>query len=227
MTQHHRKCITALGTAALALAAHGAWAQQMYRHVAPDGRVSYSDQPPVASSSSPATAGSARPGTAGATSAASAALPYELQQTASRYPVVLYTDKDCAPCAAARTMLNQRGIPFTERTVSTNQDTQALQRISGESSLPFATIGAQQLKGYAEIEWAQYLDAAGYPKTSQLPPGYRQTAASPLVAVQAAPAANTSPAATAAPTQPARPTPLVRPGSDSVAPRTSPSNIQF
>ena len=55
MTRHHRMCFSALGTVALALAAHGAWAQQMYRHVAPDGRVSYSDQPPVASSSSPAT----------------------------------------------------------------------------------------------------------------------------------------------------------------------------
>ena len=221
MTRHHRTYFSALGTVALALAAHGAWAQQMYRHVGPDGRVSYSDQPPAADSAGQATAGSARTGTAAAAGTASAGLPYELRQTASRYPVVLYTDKDCAPCASARTMLNQRGIPFTERTVSTNEDTQALVRISGESSLPFATIGAQQLKGYAELEWTKYLDAAGYPKTSQLPPGYRQASASPLVAVQAAPAANPAPAA------PARPVAPARPGSDSVAPRTSPSGIQF
>jgi len=221
MTRHHRMIFSALGTVALALAAHGAWAQQMYRQVSPDGRVTYSDQPPAASSASPAAAGSTRPGTA---TTAGAGLPYELRQTASRYPVVLYTDKDCAPCASARTLLNQRGIPFTERTVNTNEDTQALLRISGESSLPFATIGAQQLKGYAEAEWVQYLDAAGYPKTSQLPPGYRQAPASPLVAVQAAPTANTTPAATAAPARPAAPT---GPGSDSVAPRTSPSGIQF
>jgi len=218
MTRHHRMCFSALGTVALALAAHGAWAQQMYRHVGPDGRVSYSDQPPATGSASPsaATTGTARSGPA----SAGAGLPYELRQTASRYPVVLYTDKDCAPCASARTMLNQRGIPFTERTVSTNEDTQALVRISGESSLPFATIGSQQMKGYSEAEWVQYLDAAGYPKTSQLPPGYRQAPASPLVAVQAAPVAPS------APTRPAAaPAPL--PGSDTVAPRVSPSGIQF
>ena len=219
MTQHHRMYFSALGTVALALAAHGAWAQQMYRHVGPDGRVSYSDQPPATGSASPsaATTGTDRSGPA----SAGAGLPYELRQTASRYPVVLYTDKDCVPCASARTMLNQRGIPFTERTVNTHEDAQALVRISGESSLPFATIGAQQLKGYAELEWTKYLDAAGYPKTSQLPPGYRQASASPLVAVQAAPAANPAPAA------PARPVAPARPGSDSVAPRTSPSGIQF
>ena len=112
MTRQYRLTLSALGTVALALAAHGAWAQQMYRHVGPDGRVSYSDQPPAADSAGQATAGSARTGTAAAAGTASAGLPYELRQTASRYPVGLYTDKDCAPCASARTMLNQRGVPL-------------------------------------------------------------------------------------------------------------------
>ncbi len=219
MTPRHRTRLHVLGTIALALATHSAWAQQMYRHVGPDGRVSYSDQPPAAGSASPAAATTGTAARSGPASAG-AGLPYELRQTASRYPVVLYTGKDCAPCASARAMLSQRGIPFTERTVNTNEDTQALTRISGESSLPFATIGSQQMKGYAEAEWVQYLDAAGYPKTSQLPPGYRQPSAAPLVAVQAAPAANPAPARPAA-----APAPL--PGSDTVAPRVSPSGIQF
>ena len=43
-------------------------------------------------------------------------------------------------------------------------------------ALPFLTIGGQQLKGFSEVEWSQFLDAAGYPKTSQLPASYRQPA---------------------------------------------------
>ncbi|MEI7553371.1 MAG: NrdH-redoxin, partial [Verrucomicrobiota bacterium] len=33
-------------------------------------------------------------------------------------------------------------------------------------------------------EWTQYLDAAGYPKTSLLPPTYKNVAPTPLVALQ-------------------------------------------
>ena len=77
-------------------------------------------------------------------------------------------------------MLVSRGIPFTEKTINTDEDTNALQRISGGTSLPFGTIGQQQLTGYTEREWTQYLDAAGYPAKSQLPPNYRRPAASPL-----------------------------------------------
>jgi hypothetical protein len=71
---------------------------------------------------------------------------------------------------------------------------QALQRLSGDGSLPFATIGSQQLKGFSDSEWTQFLDAAGYPKSSALPPGYRQAPATPLVSA-AAPAAAPRPAA--------------------------------
>jgi hypothetical protein len=49
----------------------------------------------------------------------------------------------------------------------------ALQRLSSQNSLPLLTIGTQQLKGFGDTEWSQYLDAAGYPKSnSQLPAGY-------------------------------------------------------
>jgi hypothetical protein len=84
-------------------------------------------------------------------------------------------------------MLSGRGIPFTERTVTTPEDSDYLQRLTGENSLPMLSIGGQRLKGYAESEWLQYLDAAGYPKTSVLPAGYRNPPPAPMVAVQKAP----------------------------------------
>ena len=215
MTASPRSSCTLAAALALALLAQSTWAQQLYRQVGPDGRVSYSDQPPAASSVGTTT--SAGPG-----AASSAALPYELRQVAARYPVVLYTSKDCAPCAPARNLLAQRGIPFAERSVDTFEDNQALLRLSGANSLPLLTIGNQQLKGFSEAEWGQYLTAAGYPKSSQLPAGYRQAPATPLVAQQAAPAASPAPAAV-----PPRAAPAQRAAPEQLAPRTNAAGIQF
>lgn len=177
---------------------------QVYRIVGPDGRVTFSDKPPtepgVRASAAPATAQPAGSG---------GSLPLELRQVVSRFPVTLYTGIGCAPCSAGRNYLAARGIPFAERTVSTADDVAAFQRLSaGATTLPLLTIGGQQLKGYAEAEWAQYLDAAGYPQTSRLPASYRAAAPAPLVAVQpvAAPVAASAPApADAAPVAPPAP----------------------
>ena len=155
---------------------------QVYRIVGPDGKVTFSDKPPV-------TEGASRVGAASSTGGnAAAGLPYELRQVASKYPVTLYVGDNCGPCGAGRSLLTSRGIPFAEKTVNSNEDGQALQRLSGDRSLPFMTIGSQQLKGFSDSEWTQFLDAAGYPSSSTLPASYRQPAATPLVAVAAAPA---------------------------------------
>jgi glutaredoxin len=169
-----------IGLAALALAGL-AQAQGVYRIVGPDGKVTFSDKPPTAAQ---AAAGATTNPAASGGSTSDTNLPYELRQVVSRYPVTLYTSAQCAPCDAARSLLKQRGVPFNEKTVSTQEDTEALQRLAGEPTLPVGTIGAQKLKGFSDSEWAQYLDAAGYPKASQLPKAYRYPAASPLVAVQ-------------------------------------------
>jgi glutaredoxin len=178
-------------------------AQQLYRIVGPDGRVTFSDQPPPPSSNAKVTTGR---GGSFAESAGGAALPFELRSVAQRFPVTLYTSKDCAPCNTGRNMLTSRGIPFNERTVESNEDIEALKRLAGETSLPLATVGGQQMKGYSESEWTQFLDAAGYPKTSQLPSGYRNPAPSPLVA-RAAPPAAPAAAAVPAPAPAAAPAP--------------------
>jgi glutaredoxin len=166
-----------LGLGSMWCASAGA---QVYRIVGPDGRVTFSDRPPADGKATPARtmplpAGEATP---------SAALPLEVRTASTRFPVVLYTGANCAPCVSARNFLTQRGVPFTERTVSTENDLAALQRLSGAASLPFATIGSQHIRGFSDVEWAEYLDAAGYPKVSQLPPSYRNPAPTPLVAVQ-------------------------------------------
>ena len=200
-----------------------AQAQQVYRIVGPDGKVTFSDRPPAASgaSSSASTANAASAG-----GAASAGLPFELRQVAAKYPVTLYTSDNCAPCISARSLLTTRGVPFAEKTVSTADDSQALQRISGETSLPFMTIGTQQLKGFSDAEWTQYLNAAGYPPSSVLPSSYRFPAATPLVAVTAAPAA-AAPASDAAASTATIKSPAARPVRPPANPSDNPSGIRF
>lgn len=170
-------------------------AQQLYRIVGADGRVTFSDQPPPPSANVKVTTGR---GGSFSESAGNPALPLELRNAAQRFPVTLYTGKDCVPCDTGRNLLRNRGIPFTERTVESNEDAEALKRLTGDTSLPMATIGGQQMKGFSDSEWTQFLDAAGYPKTSQLPSGYRNPAPTPMVA-RAAPAPAPAPAAAAAP----------------------------
>ncbi len=172
-------CAGAAICAALLWPATQAHAQAVYRIVAPDGKVTFSDKLPAASDNATTVGRGGKMIAAGA-----AALPFELSQVASKYPVTLYTASNCAPCGAGRALLSARGIPFAEKTVNTAEDAQALQRISGENSLPFLTIGGQQIKGFSDLEWTQFLNAAGYPQSSILPAGYRNLAATPLVIVQ-------------------------------------------
>lgn len=161
-------------------AALGAQAQTVYRIVGADGKITFSDKPPANEQQGKV----ATTGVGAAAVASGSALPFELRQVVSKYPVVLYTSNDCGPCASGRALLTSRGIPFSERTVSSNEDIAALQKISGQTSVPVLTIGAQRVKGFSDVEWSQNLDAAGFPKTSQLPATYRNPPASPLVSVQ-------------------------------------------
>lgn len=151
-----------------------AWGQ--YKVVGPDGRVSYTDRPPVDTKAkvAPVKAGSALPGPA---------LPLALSAPTAQFPVRLYVgDASCDVCAEARSSLIKRGIPYTEYTVTTREDVDALAQLTGGRELPVVFIGQQKLKGYAADTWTSYLDAAGYPKSSMLPPNYTRAPATPLVA---------------------------------------------
>jgi glutaredoxin len=179
----------------LMLCAAGAQAQ-LYKSVGPDGRVTYSDTPP-AQAAAAARALDAQP----AAGAAAPDLPYALAQAVKANPVTLYSAADCAPCSSGRALLAARGVPYSEKTVSSNEDLAALKAAGGDAQLPLLLIGRAKQQGYDESAWQEALSRAGYPAAGMLPRSWRNPAP-----VAAAPQA----AAVQKPAQAAAPTPTPR-----------------
>jgi glutaredoxin len=163
-------------------------AQAQFKDVGPDGRVTSTDRPP------PAAEGRATPVRPSSAGTAAAPLPADLREPASRFSVTLYTAPECSPCDSGRQLLRHRGIPFLERTAGAG-DRDAWIKIVGSADAPALAIGRQWLRGYSPEQWHSYLDTAGYPRESKLPPGYVPPPAAPLVERAApAPAAPPTPA---------------------------------
>jgi glutaredoxin len=162
----------ALAIAAIALVPALAQAQQVYRWVDKNGKVHYGDQPPPPEDSK--NVQQKRLGGGGG--ADTVQLPYATQVAMQKNPVVLYGAPTCgAPCEQGRAVLAKRGIPFSERDVSTSEaDAEALKKLVGAMDVPVLTIGERQLKGYDAGTWNSALDAAGYPRTAL--PGQRPPA---------------------------------------------------
>lgn len=178
--QRAARVLGTLALTSLALGQSAVQAQAVYRSVGPDGKVTFSDIPPqTMSGKATPTVNLLVPGQAEQTN-----LPLEVRQASAKFPVTLYASSACAPCDSGRNMLINRGVPFAEKTVATAEDAEALQKLSGNGSLPFLTIGGQHVSGFLASEWTQYLNAAGYPEQSKLPANYRRPPAAPLVALQ-------------------------------------------
>jgi glutaredoxin len=180
--------------AATMLLALGAQAQSnVYRWVDKNGKVHFSDTPPVED------AKSVSHKRVGGGYVQESALPYATQVAAKRNPVTLYTDPKCAiPCERARDLLAQRGIPFGERNAATPEGAQALQKASGNTAVPALIVGERNLRGFDDDAWHAALDAGGYPRTAL--PGQaeavRQASRPPATAAEAAKPAAAAPAPT-------------------------------
>jgi len=181
-------------------AAAPAWA--MYKVVLPDGSVTYTDRPPAGSTARITSFGKGST----PTGQPDVALPLDLRQATQRYPVVLYTSADCTPCDNGRRFLAQRGVPYTERRILTEEDALVLERLSGGRTVPSLTIGAQPVRGLSETDWTAYLDAAGYPRESRLPRGWQPAPPTPLAERVPVPALPSRPAQAPADTSALEPT---------------------
>lgn len=157
----------------LALSCAGTAQAQLYKWVDSNGKTTYSDLPP------PKSARQLEKSTPKSTDAGTATLPYALAEASKNYPVTLFTGAQCAPCAEARDFLKNRGIPFAEKSVTSNADIAILRQISGDAQLPVLLIGRNKQLGFESDAWNLALSAAGYPPDNKLPANYRFAPAEP------------------------------------------------
>ena len=144
-------------------------AQQLYRWTDDKGRVHVTDTPPP--SSAKAVQKKSAPGAAASGAAESpGSEPYALQMARRSNPVTLYTTPACEPCGEARKLLNARGVPFREVSVSDEKQVEEMKRAVGSNSAPSLLVGETVQNGFDEAAYHRALDAAGYPKAGLLPP---------------------------------------------------------
>ena len=147
----------------------GAQAGELFRWVDKAGKVHYGD-------TKPADVADVESKNLSSSASQNEDLPYETRRAQQNFPVALYVTNGCgAPCDQARSMLNKRGIPFSEKMLKTQQEVDTFYKVSGSNGAPTLSVGKNYLSGFLESRWNSELDLAGYPKTAT----YRQRIASP------------------------------------------------
>ena len=137
---------------------------QLYRWTDSSGRVHYTDTPP------PPTATNVKQKTSSVADSGPSE-PFVLQQARRDFPVKLYSAPNCQPCASARELLNVRGVPFSEVSVTNGPEyLEELQKTTGVSGVPALVVGRHAQSGFEAGMYHRMLDEAGYPKTGMLPP---------------------------------------------------------
>jgi glutaredoxin len=151
----------ALALATCAVAATALAQSSVYKWVDKDGKVHYSSEPP------PSDAANVSQKRMGGGGADEGQLPFATQQAMKTSPVTLYVSNNCGDlCSDGRTLLQNRGIPYSERNAETNpEDTEKLRALIGSLQVPLLTVGDQKVKGFNESSWHSALDGAGYPRT--------------------------------------------------------------
>lgn len=154
---------TAILICALSIFAAPVGAAQLYRWVDEKGNVEWRDTPP------PPTAKKVEQRTIGVSTIPASDLPFSVQQAVKNFPVTLWATPDCGElCDRARSHLNRRGVPYTDK--NPQADLEGFKKVSGGGlEIPLLFVGSSRLKGYLESDWDAALDTAGYPKTALFP----------------------------------------------------------
>jgi len=182
---------------------------QLYRWTDDKGRVHVTDTPPPPSAkgvkTTPQGGTPETPAPQG-----SGPEPFALQQARKNFPVTLYTVPECEACTAARKLLNARGIPFKEISVTDAALQDEFKKTIGGNTVPAVIIGSTVQKGFEEAAYQRLLDAAGYPPMGALPARSQAEPSAPpapgLPQVKPAPP-EAPPAGPYAPGAPPQPTP--------------------
>ncbi|MDR1661917.1 MAG: glutaredoxin family protein [Azoarcus sp.] len=135
-------------------------AETTYRWVNAAGETVFSDLPPPPGTSYQKIEGGGYEG--------EQTLPYAIRVVAEKYPVILYTAANCKEiCAEARALLNGRGVPFSEKLLSTSEEIDEISRQRGKRlAIPTLSVGSQDFPGFEAASWNNLLDLAGYPASA-------------------------------------------------------------
>jgi glutaredoxin len=150
-----------LMVAAILIAMPAVQADGLYRWVDKEGKMHYGDIPP----SDAEEVEELKFGSQSASSVDDASLPYEARRAKEHFPVTLYTTVECGdPCGQARTFLNKRRVPFSEKVLKTKEEYDEFKKATGSQGYPTLSVGKTWLRGFNAGQWGNELDAAGYPK---------------------------------------------------------------
>ncbi|MBI1891167.1 MAG: glutaredoxin family protein [Burkholderiales bacterium] len=142
-----------LALCAITFAAPGL-AQTLYKSVGPDGRITYSDRPPVEgkiqktltfdnlpSSSLPAPTSS---------QLEQARKPQAAAPSTARGQVVLFSAAWCGYCKKAKAYLASRGVAYREFDVDTTEGKAEFVRAGGSRGIPLILAGDHRLQGFSQ-----------------------------------------------------------------------------
>ncbi len=136
-------------------------AQQLYKWVDKDGKVTYSDQPP------PKDVKNVEQKKMMDSSPGVDNVPYAVKSAIERNPVVLYANFCGETCDGARALLNTRGVPFTDRNPEKDPKAlDALKAATGAQDVPVLLVGTRIIRGFAEETWNEALTSGGYPRNN-------------------------------------------------------------
>jgi glutaredoxin len=157
---HHFTCFSAL-LLFCSMAAAPLLAQTLYKSTGPDGKIVYSDKPPVDGKTEklkfqnlPATP------MPEATAAAYAALLRKAgavpMPAAPVAGTVLYSATWCGYCRLARAWLNQKGVAFQEIDIDTPQGMAGFAQAAGggKGGVPLLMVAGRKLQGYSPEAYA-------------------------------------------------------------------------
>jgi glutaredoxin len=134
-------------------------AEGVYRWVDSAGQVHYSDLPP------PPDAKMVEERMLRDNRVQGEKMSVAMRKAAETFPITLYTGEPCTGCPAARQYLQERGIPFSEVFLKTNdQIVEAQNKLATKTvSVPTMVVGSKPYVGYNSADWESALDVAGYP----------------------------------------------------------------
>jgi len=133
-------------------------AATLYKWIDQDGNVVYQDTPP------PNDVQFEESEVEGVPIPLSDAVGLQIEEAALVNPVSLYTVAVCDSCDLVRLYLEKSSIPFVEKDVRSNIETQAeLEALTGALSVPTLVIGDKVIDGFSRSAIKSALTDAGFP----------------------------------------------------------------